>query len=229
MPFRFNVTVIRDNLGQLESIAELAGDKGARVVNFLTFNPYFEWSRLPEPDFQPRHFEAAPFLARAIDACTRLGVEANVRYLPLCQLPGREAHVYTGQQLPYDAHEWDYNSWYDTGHNGQPDATWYTEAARRQQQRHGYVHAPACTNCAARAICDGFHSQYLGRWGGSEAVPYSGPPITDPRHFVREQDKVEYLMADGAREREPAQLPGTVLRLEASGGAVARHTGPAMS
>jgi MoaA/NifB/PqqE/SkfB family radical SAM enzyme len=39
VPFRFNVTMIRDNLTQLEDIAALAADKGARVVNFLTFNP----------------------------------------------------------------------------------------------------------------------------------------------------------------------------------------------
>ena len=45
IPFRFNVTMIRDNLTELEAIAALAGSKGARVVNFLTFNPYFEWER----------------------------------------------------------------------------------------------------------------------------------------------------------------------------------------
>src|SRR6266540_3159902 len=88
IPFRFNVTMIRDNLTQLEAIAELAGDKGARVVNFLTFNPYFEWAGSPEIDFQARHSEIAPYLARAIDKCTRLGIEANVRYMPPCQLPG---------------------------------------------------------------------------------------------------------------------------------------------
>jgi hypothetical protein len=98
--------MIRDNLTQLEAIARLAGEKGARVVNFLTFNPYFEWARDIEIDFQARHSEIAPYLARAIDTCTELGVEANVRYLPPCQLPGREAHVFTGFQLPYDTHEY---------------------------------------------------------------------------------------------------------------------------
>ena len=59
IPFRFNVTMIRDNLTQLEAIARLAGEKGARVVNFLTFNPYFEWAarhrhRFPGPSFRDR-------------------------------------------------------------------------------------------------------------------------------------------------------------------------------
>jgi hypothetical protein len=44
--------MIRDNLTQLEAIAQLAGEKGAQVVNFLTFNPYFEWSRDVEIKFQ---------------------------------------------------------------------------------------------------------------------------------------------------------------------------------
>jgi pyruvate-formate lyase-activating enzyme len=196
IPFRFNVTMIRDNLTQLPAIAELAGEKGARVVNFLTFNPYFEWSADTEIDFQVRHSEVAPYLAEAIDTCSALGVEANVRYMPPCQLPGREAHVYTGYQLPYDQHEWDYNSWYDMGHAGPPDAGWYLHAAQQQRERHHYRHVAACGGCALREICDGFHAQYVARWGAGEARPYAGPPVTDPRHFIREQPKLTYLPAE---------------------------------
>ncbi|MFL5284246.1 MAG: radical SAM protein [Rhodopila sp.] len=74
IPFRFNCTLIRDNVAELEAIAELAGEKGARVVNFLTFNPYFEWSNEGEIEFQAQHSVIAPFLARAIDKCSELGV-----------------------------------------------------------------------------------------------------------------------------------------------------------
>jgi hypothetical protein len=55
--------MIKDNLAELEAIASLAGEKGARVVNFLTFNPYFEWTADPEISFQARHSEIAPYLA----------------------------------------------------------------------------------------------------------------------------------------------------------------------
>ncbi|WP_422773370.1 radical SAM protein [Plantactinospora sp. WMMC1484] len=206
VPFRFNVTMIRDNLTELEAIADLAGEKGARVVNFLTFNPYFEWTAQPEIEFQARHSDIAPYLARAIDRCTAHGVEANVRYMPPCQLPGREAHVYTGYQLPYDPHEWDYNSWYDAGHEGPPSPQWYGEASQRQQQRHHYVHVPACDGCAFSPVCDGFQAQYVARWGGDEAVPYAGTPITDPTHFIQEQRKLSYQPANPARDStaEPA-------------------------
>ncbi len=231
IPFRFNVTMIRDNLTQLEAIAALAGDKGARVVNFLTFNPYFEWERDIEIGFQARHSEIAPYLKRAIDTCTAAGVEANVRYMPPCQLPGYEQHVDTGFQLPYDPHEWDYNSWYDTGHPGTPTAAWYYQAARRQRDRHGYQQVPACGQCALREICDGFHAQYAARWGGDEAAPYPGPLITDPCHFIQHQDKNQYPATTPDPGRDPARTPGTELTgplsLRASGGAGARHTLPA--
>ncbi|NRQ37978.1 radical SAM protein [Nonomuraea sp. NN258] len=212
IPFRFNVTMIRDNMSELEAIADLAGDKGARVVNFLTFNPYFEWAQQGEIEFQARHSEIAPHLAKAIDRCAQLGVEANVRYMPPCQLPGREAHVYTGFQLPYDPHEWDYNSWYDAGHEGRPLPQWYLEASRQQQQRHGYIHVPACNDCALREICDGFHPQYVARWGGEEASPYPGPPVQDPTHFIRGQSKLRYptTASDEAAHRLEELRPGSL-------------------
>jgi pyruvate-formate lyase-activating enzyme len=196
VPFRFNVTMIKDNLDELVAIADLAGTTGARVVNFLTFNPYFEWASQPVIPFQVPHAEIAPHLAAALDRCTDLGVEANVRYMPPCQLPGREAHVYTGFQLPYDTHEWDYNSWYDTGHQGRPAPDWYLAASRRQQDRHRYAHVPACADCALRPVCDGFHAQYVARWGGDEAVPYPGEPVVDPRVFIQRQNKIRYTEPD---------------------------------
>ena len=150
VPFRFNVTMIRDNLTELEAIAALAAGKGARVVNFLTFNPYFEWERDVEISFQARHSDIAPHLMRAIDICTAAGVEANVRYMPPCQLPGYEQHVYTGYQLPYDPHEWDYNSWYDTGYPGQPGAGLVLPGIRAAART---ARLPARSRRAAGARC----------------------------------------------------------------------------
>lgn len=228
IPFRFNVTMIRDNLTQLEAIAELAAHKGARVVNFLTFNPYFEWERDIEVSFQARHSEIVPYLKRAIDICTAAGIEANVRYMPPCQLRGYEQHVYTGFQLPYDPHEWDYNSWYDTGHPGRPDPSWYYEASTRQRERHSYQPVEACGQCALRQVCDGFHAQYAARWGGTEAIPYVGSLISDPRHFIQNQDKYRYApeaptdVKDSPGTHDQATLAAP-LGLAGSGGANARH------
>jgi hypothetical protein len=150
--------------------------------------------------------------------------------MPPCQLPGYEQHVYTGFQLPYDLHEWDYNSWYDTGHPGQPGQDWYYQASLGQRERHGYQQATACGGCALREVCDGFHAQYAARWGGGEAVPYPGPLATDPRRFIQHQDKYQYPAETGSMagpaDSSRADLAGP-LGLAASGGASARRKLPA--
>jgi MoaA/NifB/PqqE/SkfB family radical SAM enzyme len=192
IPFRFNVTVIRDNLDELHDIASYAIEFGARVVNFLTFNPHFEWADAAQIPFQVRHSEAAPKLADAIDLLTPAGIEANVRYSPLCILPGYESHIFTGKQLPWDDHEWDYNSWYDRSLPGRPTDQWYVEAGNTQADRHNYVQPPTCRECSLRKICDGIHRQYFARFGSDELRPRSGPLVTDPRHFIRNQSPVQH-------------------------------------
>lgn len=191
IPIRFNVTMIKDNVDQLPDIARLGREVGASVINFLTYNPYFEWSSIGEIPFQAQHSEIAPFLKRAIDVCNDAGVEANVRYMPICQMKGYESHMYTGVQLPYDPHEWDYNSWYGrTG--GKEEAAWYAKASQDQRRRHSYCHPGPCGECAVRAICDGVHAQYYSRWGDAELDPYSGEPVSDPTHFIERQVKLHY-------------------------------------
>jgi MoaA/NifB/PqqE/SkfB family radical SAM enzyme len=192
IPIRFNVTMIQENREQLPDIAALCADYGGTVINFLTFNPYFEWSNRVDLPFQAQHSSIAPYLMKAIEVCESRGIEANVRYMPLCQLPGYERHVYNGFQLPYDPNEWDYNSWYDRDAPVPADRAWYREAADLQRTRHGYTQPAPCEDCSLRLICDGFHSQYVARWGFSEAKPTAGPLISDPAHFINNQRKVSY-------------------------------------
>jgi hypothetical protein len=96
----------------------------------------------------------------------------------------------------------------------------------------GSRQVPACGQCALRGICDGFHAQYAARWGGDEAVPYAGPLITDPRHFIQHQDKNQYpaTASDPGGPAQPAaagEALAAPLGLGAGGGAGARHNLPA--
>ncbi len=195
IPFRMNTTLIRNNKKQLVGLAKLAAEFGASTINFITFNPYFEWKERSAIPFQARHSEVIPYLKEALDVCTDHGVEANVRYMPLCQLKGYEQHLYTGFQLPYDPHEWDYNSWYDMSVES-PDSDWYLEASRQQRERYSYEYGVPCRQCAVAGICDGFHPQYAKRWGFSEAQPYGGPLVNDPTIFIRRQLKFDYERVD---------------------------------
>ncbi|GAA3668231.1 hypothetical protein GCM10022224_035590 [Nonomuraea antimicrobica] len=77
---------------------------------------------------------------------------------------------------------------------------------RRQQERHGYRHVPMCGGCSLREICDGFHPQYVERWGGDEARPYPGPPIHDPTHFIQQQNKLHYPCTPGPQTSSDAAV-----------------------
>jgi pyruvate-formate lyase-activating enzyme len=67
----------------------------------------------------------------------------------------------------------------------------YREDARiRAREYTGYRHVTACATCDAQPICDGFHADYVGLFGGEEAKPIDlGGRVSDPQHFCRHQAK----------------------------------------
>ncbi|OGW55930.1 MAG: hypothetical protein A2Y81_10505 [Nitrospirae bacterium RBG_13_43_8] len=118
IPFRFNCVLTKLVLHQLPLIAELAKKTGARVVNFITFNPFADQSQKGRRNIQnvPRYSEVSGRLNNALDILNDSNIEANVRYFPICMAAERHRKsVYNFQQLPYDHHEWDYASWAWTG------------------------------------------------------------------------------------------------------------------
>lgn len=117
IPFRFNCTMSKPVLPVIPEIAAKAIEYGAYVVNYIAFNPYED----QEADIRthenvPRYSDITPYLTRAMDLLEEAAIEVNVRYLPFCM--GEERHrknFYDFRQLPYDTHEWDYQSWMWTG------------------------------------------------------------------------------------------------------------------
>lgn len=118
---RFNTVLAAPVLPQLTDIVRLGMEYGAVVFNFLAFNPFEDQQTGPESrQDAPRYGEVSGPLRQALDLCREAGIEANVRYLPLCLLPEEyREHFYNFQQLPYDSHEWDYASWSWTARNPQ--------------------------------------------------------------------------------------------------------------
>lgn len=211
IPLRFNVTMIKDNIDQLPDIARLCGEVGGSVINYLTYNPYFEWRTRQIIPFQVRHSDIVPRLKEALNVCNEVGIEANVRYMPICLMAGYEQHVYTGFQLPYDVHEWDYNSWYGCTYRRE-GKEWYAEAAKRQRERHSYVHPSSCDTCSLKMVCDGLHRQYYERWSDDELRPYEGKCVREPTVFIDRQYKIEYatpmreLSSDTSNGRQELEL-----------------------
>lgn len=70
------------------------------------------------------------------------------------------------------------------------DALYRANGRMRASAHCRYVYAEACSSCAAREICDGFHGDYAAIFGAQEARPIEGEAMSDPRHYIRDQDKV---------------------------------------
>ena len=113
IPFRFNTVVSKPVLDQVVDIAQLAISTGAEVVNFLGFNPFNDQETGKRSTMNvPRYAEVGGPLNEALDLLAEAGVEANVRYLPLCVVAERHRQtVYDFKQIPYDLHENDFASW----------------------------------------------------------------------------------------------------------------------
>jgi MoaA/NifB/PqqE/SkfB family radical SAM enzyme len=123
IPFRFNTVLSSPVLEQLPAIAELACQTGARVVNFLAFNPFDDQTVEGRRNATnvPRYSDLSGPLGEALDYLEKGGIEANVRYLPYCMLPERYRNsIYNFQQIPYDLHENEFGGW-----------TWTNEEAQR--------------------------------------------------------------------------------------------------
>jgi len=170
-------------------------------ANFIVFSPLAGWTGKDEIDFQARHSELAPFLQEAIDIFTQKDIWCNVRYYPLCMLPGQEQHITCFPQICYDPFEWDYRSYC----NMEPEAIAeiyqigkkakvYAENEKQRfhntwslvQSQRVYRKSPQCTGCGYRLICDGVAGQYASRFGFEELTARSGPIILDPIHFRRD-------------------------------------------
>ncbi len=203
---RVNVTINNLNTPQLPKIAEYAIKKNVKVVNFICFNPFYEWEKIYGIDFQEKHSIIAPYLVKAIKKLGRHKIEANVRYYPICFLKGLEKHQYNYSQLPYDSHEWDFMSWFkrkSPRYNlffffnkfrlrkyHQAPKKYYMEQSLIVKKRN-YKKEKKCLNCSLTTICDGPTKQYYHRFGDSEMRPYKGEKITDPTHFIKKQFKVK--------------------------------------
>jgi MoaA/NifB/PqqE/SkfB family radical SAM enzyme len=122
VPFRINAVMLTESFKHLPLIAELGIRTGAKVLNYLTYNPYDDQRRtgVRRPEGVPRYSDLEPMINEALDRLASAGVEGNVRHYPICMVAKRHRRsVYTFRQIPYDPHENDFASWAWTGEQPQ--------------------------------------------------------------------------------------------------------------
>lgn len=110
IPFRFNTVLCPEALPHLMDIARITVEKGARVHNFINYNPFIDQKdgEKRTRDRVPHYTDVARMLLPVIDYLDSHGVEVNIRYMPFCAFPETyRKHVQNFQQIVYDLHEWE--------------------------------------------------------------------------------------------------------------------------
>jgi pyruvate-formate lyase-activating enzyme len=171
IPFRLNCTMTKDVVNELEDVADFAVKCGALAVNFIAFNPFADQQSANgrSADNVPMYGEIKKHLTVAIDTLENADIETNVRYLPMCMAEARHLkNFYNFQQLSYDSHEWDFNSW-----------TWTTRFNQRSNSPELDKPIPILLYGLA---------SYNGIEFGDTAVHGTKP------HYMREIDVEEHLL-----------------------------------
>lgn len=203
IPVRVNITINKFNVPQLLDIVDYSIDNKAKVLNFICFNPFYEWEKLSKIDFQEKHEVLEPYLKKAIDVLNDSNVEANLRYFPFCFLKGYEKYQYNFYQVPYDSHEWDFMSWHRNYKlvipylinkfvlfkSKEKLSHYYYEDVNIDAKKL-YFKSDKCKTCSLTSICDGVKIQYYNRFGDEELNPYSGEIIEDTTYYIKEQFKI---------------------------------------
>ncbi|MHC1728115.1 MAG: radical SAM protein [Syntrophobacteraceae bacterium] len=179
---RVNCTLTRYNYQDLLKLAKHYDEHiKPHIVNFINFNPHYEWGKHEQPEIvqrlnevQVKASEVAPFLKQALDYLRERNYWVNVRYFPLCLLKGYERHVCNNPQVMFDPYEWDYGV--------SPKTTEAYLEHGRAFQRQINTRKEACGSCGMIDVCGGLHGNYAQIHGFSELQPYT-EQSDYPYHF----------------------------------------------
>ncbi|MCE5336991.1 MAG: radical SAM protein [Desulfobacteraceae bacterium] len=170
---RVNCTLTRYNFKELPELARHYDTViKPRIVNFINFNPHYEWGRNEQPEVvrrlnevQVRASEVAPYLIEALEYLDGKHYWTNVRYFPLCLLKGYEHHVCNNPQVMFDPYEWDYSV--------SPKTTEAYLAQGRDFQKRINTREGSCASCGMIDVCGGLHANYAQVHGFDELEPYT--------------------------------------------------------
>jgi organic radical activating enzyme len=194
--FTTNTVVIAENARRIPEIAKRLVQTNTYLHNFIMMNPYYEWNNGGRAfGILPRYTELLPSLNEAIAILAAANIACNIRYAPLCGLPGLEKHIVGVAGVRYDPYEWMNRE----SHRGEVDpvqaaAPWQVERGSVQAEFCLYrvagsgkadpsvfaVRGPSgsrvlpaiCQNCTLLPACDGVNPKYLANFGSGELCPY---------------------------------------------------------
>ncbi|WP_321493276.1 radical SAM protein [uncultured Desulfobacter sp.] len=190
-----NTVVFRDNIELLPKIANVSAGLGAYIHNFILFNAYHRWAKVPQiAEMQPLYQDIENPLKEAVKILVSRGVAVNIRYAPMCAVKGLTRHVVGVTGVALDPYEWRNRACnYDrepaycaqpislnadgvlVNHelaykNGVTKGGFSYFAVRGEDFK---IFPEICRTCAALSVCDGIDPRYADRHGLSAFSPYA--------------------------------------------------------
>lgn len=180
-----NTTVFEENYRYLPYIAEEILKHNIYLHNFILMNAYYAWSDAGRAaPIQADYAKVYPYIKKAVQILENGGVGVNIRYAPMCTMPGLEKNIVGVVGVRHDPYEWMNNI-----HHGADPKQITPVHARVMGQRiqgvqpyspppgseiqlsgqadpwavrgNNYKVFPAgCKNCNAVSVCDGFDPRY---------------------------------------------------------------------
>jgi MoaA/NifB/PqqE/SkfB family radical SAM enzyme len=197
--FCTNTVVVAENAHRLPEIARRLAQTNTYLHNFIIMNSYYEWNNGGKVfNILPRYTQLLPLLQEATATLAAANIACNIRYAPLCGLPGLEKHIVGVTGVRYDPYEWMNRE----SHTGEVDPVraavpWNVEPGATQDEFRLYrvedgwlgdrsifairgtngakVLPTICQSCSMLGACDGFDPKYLAHFGREELCPYDDP------------------------------------------------------
>ncbi len=210
-----NTVICKGNVQHLPTIARYMAERNAYAHNFILPNPYygFQDGKRVVTGLDVRYSEVYPHLGEAVEILESAGVAVNIRFGPLCALPGLERHLVGFVGVRHDPNEW---------RNREGGGTLEQNASLAPIEPGGYetetrridgkgvldgcielsgvrgdnfkVYAAKCASCLARDACDGINPGYLSVNGDEDFTPFEQATQYTPLQTARYGNIASFLV-----------------------------------
>lgn len=179
-----NYVMVEQNQTEMADFARwlLTLPRPPHIVNFLTFNPHYNWKEYPQEAYGNLTDVriAGPILDEAVDVLEEAGIGVNLRYTSMCSVAERHRkNICNDLHNAFDGGEWKNGIVGDTIQSG--------ERYGRELSKRNELKTAPCSNCGLQWICGGanriWHQLALEKFGTETLVPQPLPEGVDPKDY----------------------------------------------
>jgi MoaA/NifB/PqqE/SkfB family radical SAM enzyme len=152
---RFNFVMNRYNQSEMLETAQWMAGFNPKIVNFINFNPHFEWGDKYE---EIKNIVAdlrivEPILTDTITFLEEKGIGVNIRYFPMCRMTEKYRRcICNDLHVAFDPFEWDYGI--------QPKTVEAFYAWGKEHSEIKEMKEEPCSSCSLQWVCGGINRSF---------------------------------------------------------------------